>query len=121
MRKEISPEEEVVTKFDFYTQTVSTKTTYYLGGNAQIKPGQEGGIPFNKYSAPLHVLQRIRQDLIDMGGKPNPIRPTDSERARTAPVNKNGLGNMVDKNGNSDAKIGFHNPNVDRKSLRPKL
>ena len=41
----ITAEKEIETKFDFYTQTVSTQTTYYMGDKKQIQPGAAGYLP----------------------------------------------------------------------------
>ena len=93
VRLEITAEKEIETKFDFYTQTVSTETTYYVGGKKQIQPGP--AVPFSKYAA-HHVLERIRKDLISMGGQPEEINPP-----------KNSAPNTSGGSAYKDTKMGF--------------
>ncbi|GEM_PF-7090274 len=76
VRKEVTADQEIETKFDFYTQLVSKKTTLFINGTPQIQLHPD--IPFSKYTVP-HVIERIRKDLIDMGGKPNALKKTKAE------------------------------------------
>ena len=46
VRLEITAEKEIETKFDFYTQTVSTQTTYYMSDKKQIQ--QSDAVTFSK-------------------------------------------------------------------------